>query len=92
MSDKSININIGKLGAIATLIVTIGGAGWATYQTVDKYLGTLATKVEVEQSEILGACSGQRRRGAARTACRHAGTGRPGRPARLGRHGGCPCR
>ena len=52
MTDNHIKINIGKLGAIATLIITISGAGWATYQTVDKYLGTLATKVEVEQSEI----------------------------------------
>lgn len=49
---QSVTIDVKKLAVIVPLVLAILGAGWATYGTVTGYLDTLATKVEVEQSEI----------------------------------------
>jgi len=49
---QDITINIKKLAIIIPLTIAILGAGWKTYSTVTGYLHTLATKVEVQQSEI----------------------------------------
>lgn len=48
---QSITINVKKLAVIVPLVLAILGAGWKTYTTVTGYLDTLATKVEVQQSE-----------------------------------------
>lgn len=50
--NHEVNIDLRKLSIIATIVVTFGGGMWATYNTVHTFLGTLATKVEVQQSEI----------------------------------------
>lgn len=49
---QSVTINIKKLAVIVPLTLALLGASWKTYQTVTGYLDTLATKVEVQQSEI----------------------------------------
>lgn len=49
---QSVTINIKKLAVIVSLVLTLLGAGWKTYTVVTGYLDTLATKVEVKQSEI----------------------------------------
>lgn len=50
--SQDITINVKKLAIIIPLTIAILGAGWKTYSTVTGYLDTLATKIEVQQSEI----------------------------------------
>ena len=47
-----VTLNVKKLAVIIPLALTVLGAGWSLYSTVTGYVNTLATKVEVEQSEI----------------------------------------
>lgn len=49
---QNVTINVRKLAVIVPLVLAVLGAGWSAYTTVTGYLDTLATKVEVEQSEI----------------------------------------
>ena len=47
-----VTLDVKKLAVIIPLALTVLGAGWSLYSTVTGYVNTLATKVEVEQSEI----------------------------------------
>jgi hypothetical protein len=49
---QHVTINVKKLAVIIPLVLTVFAAIWSSYTTVTHYLDTLATKVEVEQSEI----------------------------------------
>jgi len=48
----TISIDPKRLAIILGIIVTLSGAAYSTYDVVHDFLGTLATKVEVKQSEI----------------------------------------
>lgn len=50
--DATISINPKRLAVILGIIVTLSGAVYKTYTVTTGYLDTLATKVEVKQSEI----------------------------------------
>jgi len=54
MADENttININPKRFAVILGIIVTLSGAAYKTYTVTTGYLDTLATKVEVKQSEI----------------------------------------
>lgn len=58
MSDRrdsenaTISINPKRFAVILGIIVTLSGATYKTYTVTTGYLDTLATKVEVQQSEI----------------------------------------
>ena len=49
---QSVTINVKKLAVIVPLVLAILGSSWAGYKELTGYLDTLATKVEVQQSEI----------------------------------------
>ena len=49
---QSVTINVKKLAVIVPLVLTLLGASWTGYKGLTGYLDTLATKVEVQQSEI----------------------------------------
>lgn len=51
-APAGITINPKRLAVILGIIVTLSGAVYSTYGVVNNFLGTLATKVEVKQSEI----------------------------------------
>ena len=51
-APEGITINPKKLAVILGIIVTLSGAVYKTYTVTTGYLDTLATKVEVQQSEI----------------------------------------
>ena len=51
-APEGITINPKKLAIILGIIVTLSGAVYSTYGVVSTFLDTLATKVEVKQSEI----------------------------------------
>ena len=50
--ETTININPKRLGIIISIIIALSGAVYKTYTVTTGYLDTLATKVEVKQSEI----------------------------------------
>ena len=50
--NASISINPKRFAVILGIIVTLSGAIYKTYDVTTGYLDTLATKVEVQQSEI----------------------------------------
>ena len=50
--NATININPKRFAVILGIIVTLSGAVYKTYNVTTGYLDTLATKVEVQQSEI----------------------------------------
>jgi len=50
--ETTININPKRLGIIISIIIALSGAAYKTYTVTTGYLDTLATKVEVKQSEI----------------------------------------
>ena len=50
--NASISINPKRFAVILGIIVTLSGAIYKTYTVTTGYLDTLATKVEVQQSEI----------------------------------------
>ena len=50
--SASISINPKRFAVILGIIVTLSGAIYKTYDVTTGYLDTLATKVEVQQSEI----------------------------------------
>ena len=50
--NATISINPKRLAVILGIIVTLSGATYSTYGVISDFLGTLATKVEVQQSEI----------------------------------------
>ena len=50
--NATININPKRFAVILGIIVTLSGAVYKTYTVTTGYLDTLATKVEVQQSEI----------------------------------------
>ena len=52
-APEGITINPKKLAVILGIIVTLSGAVYSTYGVVNTFLDTLATKVEVKQSEIM---------------------------------------
>jgi len=54
MTDEttSITINPKKIAVILGIMVTLSGAAYKTYTVVHEWAGTLATKSEVQQSEI----------------------------------------
>ena len=50
--DTTISINPKRLAVILGIILSLSGAVYKTYTVTTGYLDTLATKVEVKQSEI----------------------------------------
>ena len=50
--ETVISINPKRLGIIISIILALSGAVYKTYTVTTGYLDTLATKVEVKQSEI----------------------------------------
>lgn len=50
--NATISINPKRFAVILGIIVTLSGAIYKTYNVTTGYLDTLATKVEVQQSEI----------------------------------------
>ena len=50
--DTTISINPKRLAVILGIILSLSGAIYKTYTVTTGYLDTLATKVEVKQSEI----------------------------------------
>ncbi len=49
---QNVTIDIKRLSVIIGLIIALSGAIYKTYSVTTGYLDTLATKVEVQQSEI----------------------------------------
>jgi hypothetical protein len=50
--NATISIDPKRLGIILSIIIALSGAVYKTYTVTTGYLDTLATKVEVKQSEI----------------------------------------